>query len=170
MQPFSPGLKKWCKDHPDFTKALKIIYPERFITFQAISTSSTATYPNDEIIGVYAVDYGIKKPRYKQDFIVNIGRNDDNFILYTSKQSGLQVKYIKHINDFFATYGKDGSYTDTHWPTFDQLPDELKPRAEITMKLAQKLKIIGLKNITKDDINRVYDKLRDLNGAESHWL
>lgn len=170
MQPFSDGLKQWCRDHPEFTKALKIIYPERFITLQAVSTSYTDNSPADEVIGVYAVDYGVKSPRYKQDFVINLDKRDTDFVLYTGRPGENQGKYVKHIKEFFMTYGKNGHYADTHWPTFEQLPEELKPRAKDAMRLAIRLKELGIKKLTANEINQVYCKLTSLKDIEAHWF
>jgi hypothetical protein len=42
MMPFSDELKQWCNNHSEFADALKIIYPERFITLQAIAIHPTS--------------------------------------------------------------------------------------------------------------------------------
>ncbi len=101
MQPFSNELKSWCASHPEFLKALKIIYPHRFLTLQALVTSYSPNYPDDEVIGIYIYDFSTKIPKFKQDFIVNKGKTNNKFILYTRYSP--QSKFIKYINEFFET-------------------------------------------------------------------
>jgi len=143
IQPFSPGLIQWCKDHPDFTKALKIIYPEKFISLGMVVVSYPPYCPNDQVIGYYTYHYGMKVPKFKQDFIVNVGKRDSDFILYTRQNLVPQNRYIKDINDFFTTYGKDGNYLRAHHVKFEDIPEEAKSRAVQAKALGDKLKTLG---------------------------
>src|SRR3989338_6890658 len=121
MMPFAYELKVFCKSNPSFQKALKIIYFDRFITLQVITTSYSPNFPNDEVIGIYVYDYGLKKPQFKQDFIVNKEGKKKEFILFTGLSNVVDNKYVRHINDFLATYGKGGYFVNAHRPKFEEL-------------------------------------------------
>lgn len=43
MMPFSDALKKYCKDYPEFLKALKIVAYDRFIALEELKVSGTFT-------------------------------------------------------------------------------------------------------------------------------
>ena len=100
--PFSQEIIDWCRVYPEFQKGLKALASERFLHLGAI----IITHPpgtNDEVIGIYAYDYKNNPPLFKQDFIVNVGETNKDFILYTGFPKGVQnTKYVKHINDFFS--------------------------------------------------------------------
>ena len=105
MMPFAKELKSWCNTHPKFAKALKIIYSERFITLQAIITSYSPNFPEDEVIGILVYDYQANPPCFKQDFIVNIGGKKKEFVLYTGAPKLIEDRNIKHINHFLKKVG-----------------------------------------------------------------
>ncbi|OGH17945.1 MAG: hypothetical protein A2868_03355 [Candidatus Levybacteria bacterium RIFCSPHIGHO2_01_FULL_40_15b] len=160
MMPFSRELIEWCKKYPDFTKALKIIYPEKFITLGAVVTSQSPNYPEDEVIGIYTYAYKLKTPIYKQDFVINKERHNKEFILYTRHQSPNSSKYIKDINDFYATYGKGGHYVKSHHLSFEELPEEIRPRAVEAIDLARRVQITGLRRLSQKHLKKVYRKVR----------
>lgn len=162
MMPFPRELKEFCKTHPDFGKALKIIYFDRFITLQAVGTSYSPNFPQDEVIGIYVYDYGLKIPRFKQDFIININGQKKEFILYTGLSSVVDNKYVKYINDFFATYGKGGYYQGAHHPKFEEFSEELKERALRVITLAARRKKEGFVKITMEQTQAIYEKLLKL--------
>ena len=141
--PFSDGLKKWCKDHSDFTKALKITHPERFISLGMVIITYPPHKPNDKVIGFYSYDYSVNKPRFKQDFIVDIGKRDDYFVLYTRQKVVKNNKYIRDINEFFKTYGKDGNYLRSHWVEANDIPKEAQDRAKQAELLGKRIKKAG---------------------------
>jgi hypothetical protein len=135
MMPFSEQLVAWCKAHSEFQAALKNIYADKFISLQAIVTS----YPKsstDEVIGIYTYNYTSKTSIFKQDFVVNKNKENKEFILYTRWKSS---KYVKDVQDFFAIYGKDGSYVNSHHLKLEQLPKEIKFRGEDAIKLVAKM-------------------------------
>lgn len=170
FMPFSRQLLNWCKLHPEFQNALKVIYSERFISLGAIVTSYSPNYPNDEVIGVYAYDYKLKNPLFKQDFIVNIGKLDNEFILYTRNAKGSSTKYVKDINDFYATYGKGGYYLNSHHLTLEQLPQELRERGESAIKLAQKVQNGGYIKPDQKHVNKVYGEvMEEKKGVWANW-
>ena len=69
--PFREEILAWCKLHPEFQKALKVLTSERFLHLGMVMIS----YPsgtNDQVIGVYAYDYKNNPQLFKQDFIVDL--------------------------------------------------------------------------------------------------
>ncbi len=160
MMPFADELKLFCKSNPGFRRALKIIYFDRFITLQAITTSCSPNFPNDEVIGIYIYDYGLKKPQFKQDFIVNKDRQKKEFVLYTGLSEVVDNKYVKHINDFLASYGKGGYYVNAHRPKLEEFTGVLKERALRAINLAEKRKKDGFIRITPEYAEKIYQKLK----------
>jgi hypothetical protein len=159
--PFANELKAWCKSHPDFYQALKIIYAARFIHLGGIVTSYSlkSKYPNDEIIGIIAYDYQIKSPQFKQDFIINKGKKYNEFVLYTRSPNG-SSKWVKDINEFYTIYGKEGEYANSHHMTLDDLPnDDFKRRGLRAIELAKSL--VGGKFVrpSQEKVNDLYLKL-----------
>lgn len=168
MMPFPQELKEFCKTHPDFGNALKIIYFDRFITLQAVGTSCSPNFPEDEVIGIYVYDYGLKNPQFKQDFIVNKGRQKREFVLYTGLSSVVDNKYIKHINDFMSTYGKGGYYQGAHRPKFEEFSGKLKERALKAIALADRRKREGFVKITMEQAQEIYKKLHKIKRDNKH--
>lgn len=159
MMPFSEELLNWCKTHPEVLAALKIIYAEKFISLQAIVTSYPSNYPDDEVIGIYTYDYQRKNPVFKQDFIVNKGKLNKEFILFTRNPVG-SSKYVKDINDFFATYGKGGYYINSHHLFLEELPAEIRERGKDAMKLAEKMKGADLRIAPQKHIDKIYQQVK----------
>lgn len=110
--PFSDEIIRWCHDHPEFKEALKVSNPDRFYPLGMVQTSTPSTHPEDFIIGFTAYDMISRK--FKQDFIVDVGSRHNNFVLYTNLPSKDFGKYVHHINEFYAIYGKNGNYAGTH--------------------------------------------------------
>lgn len=157
MMPFSRQILSWCKEHPEFQKALKIIYSDRFISLGAVVISCSPNYPDDEVIGIYSYDYKIKNPKFKQDFIVNKGRLNREFVLYTRNPGGQSSKYVKDINDFYGTYGRGGFYYNSHHLTLAQLPEEIRDRGKRAIKLAEKIQRMGgFLKPSQDQIDRIH--------------
>lgn len=163
MMPFSKQLKEWCKIHPEFAEALKINYPTRFITLQAITISYSHLIPEDEVIGVYTYDYQSKPGKFKQDFIVNKSNQNKEFILFTRLPSRKYSKYVKDISEFFAIYSKGKYYIDSHHVIFKNLPNSIKPRAAQAIKLAESLRKTGLRKLTEKELAGFESKIKKLN-------
>lgn len=159
LQPFSDELNSWCKAHQDFFTALKNIYPEKFVSPAMIITSYPPT--GDEVIGVFTYHHEMKKPIFKQDFIVNVGRTNTEFILYTRNPNG-SSKHVKDINDFYAKYGRYGYTKSQHHLSLDELPIQLQERAKQAMRLAEKLKIGYHQKIPQEHIERVYREVIEI--------
>jgi len=170
MMPFADKLKAFCSKYPNFKNALKIIYTERFITLQAISTSYSPNYPNDEVIGIYVYDYGLKHPIFKQDFIVNKNGTGNQFVVYTGLGSVVDGKQIKHINEFINTYGKGGHYKDAHHPKYADFTGELKYRADRAIKIGEERIKKGNPPITNEKVQEVYRQYIDLKNTSPKIL
>jgi hypothetical protein len=159
LQPFSEELVTWCKTHLDFFKALKNIYPEKFVSPAMIVTS----YPTngDEVIGVYTYHHEIKTPIFKQDFIINVGRADKEFVLYTRNPTG-SSKNVKDINEFFAKYSKYGYTKEAHHLTLEQLPEQLQDRAKKAIAFAEKLKTGLPQQVPQALIDKIYKEVMEI--------
>lgn len=169
MMPFSTQLIEWCQQRPEFQAALKIIYSDRFISLQAIVTSYSPYFPEDEVIGVYTYDYKQKTPLFKQDFIVNIGKRDNEFVLYTRNPKGNNSKYVKDISIFYETYGKGAYYVNSHHLTLDQLPEEIRERGSRAIQLAEKIRRLG--GFVKPHQSQIDKTHRDLISVQRKtWL
>jgi hypothetical protein len=164
MMPFPKELREFCKTNPSFSKALKIIYFDRFIALQAVGTSYSPNYPEDEVIGIYVYDYGLKNPKFKQDFIINKRGQKKEFVLYTGLSSVVDNKYVRHINEFLAKYGKGGYYKNAHWPKFEEFSGKLKERALSAIELANKRKKDGYIKINPQQAEEIFNKLKALRG------
>lgn len=166
MMPFSEEIKRYCKKYPSFFNALKVINFNRFITLQVVMITHSPNYPQDEVIGVYVYDYMSKTPRFKQDFIVNVGGKGEEFVLYTGLSSAVDGKRVKHINDFFEKYGKNGYYENTHWQDLEQLPEQFRERAKKAIALGEKRKIAGNPNIPQERIEEIIKKWNSVDGVD----
>lgn len=162
LMPFSPELVDWCKTHPEFMGALKNIYAEKFISLGGIVTSYSPNYPNDEVIGVYTYDYKRKNPVFKQDFIINKGKQNKEFILFTRNFKNGSSKYVKDIHEFYDTYGKGEFYVNSHHLSFEELPDKIKPRGQDAIKLANKLKGSSLIKPSQEIIEKIYLQVKSV--------
>ena len=100
----------------------------------------------------------MKKPIFKQDFIVNINNNNQEFLIYTRNPKG-SSKWVKDINEFFIKYGKNGNYANSHHPKFEDLPAEIKNNALRTIKLGEKIKSMGYEKPPQDKINQIYKEV-----------
>jgi len=167
MMPFSEELVVWCRSHPEFLSALKNIYSDKFISLGAIVTSYSPNCPTDEVIGIYTYDYQRKTPIFKQDFVVNKGKLNQEFTLFTRSKAG-SSKYVKDINDFFRTYGKGGFYANSHHLKLEDLPNEIKGRGMEAIKLAEKMKGASLGKISQKHIDNIYKEVRLVKNNE--WL
>lgn len=159
FQPFSDELISWCNKHPEFLTALKNVHPNNFISPSVIILSYPST--GDQVIGVYSYHHRIKTPIFKQDFIVNMGFKNTEFILYTRNPCG-SSKYVKDIQTFFDKYGQYGYLKSHHHLTLDELPSEVKERALSTIVLAEKVKDLDISKISQEQINKLYSEVKAL--------
>lgn len=163
--PFSKELVSWCKAYPDFAKALKIIYPEKFLTLGAVATSFCSYNPADEVIGIYAYAYRMKRPIFKQDFVINKENLNKEFVLYTRFPS--KSNMIKDISEFYKTYGQDNNYFNTHHLTFDQLPGKVKPAGLRAIRLAERILKYGLLIDDPSRTGRIYNEI--IKAKKGNW-
>lgn len=153
--PFSDPMIKWCDNHTEFKEALKIIYPDRFITLQAIVVSYSPYKPKDQVVGIFAYDYQKNQNIFKQDFIVNTDSKNEKFTLYTRLPKHNYSKYVRDINEFYSTYAKGTHYANTHHPKLEDLPPELQERAKRVIALADRLKTTDLKQLSEKEIGEI---------------
>jgi len=122
--PFSKELKSFMINNKEFTKATKLYNSHSYYCLPFIITSSTPSFPEDEVIGIWFVNKTDKGPRYKQDFIV---RKKESFVLYTSKHYA-RGKHVEPLKNFFEKYGENGKYYHSenrwqhHYKTLKDLP------------------------------------------------
>jgi len=159
MMPFSDELSAWCKANPEFLVALKNIHADKFISLMAIVTSCSPNFPDDEVIGIYTYDYQGKNPVFKQDFIVNKGKLNQEFLLFTRNPAG-SSRYVKDINEFFTAYGKGGYYTNSHHLSLEDLPAEIRERGKQAIRFAEKMKGARLRKVPQDHIDKIYKQLK----------
>lgn len=139
--PFSDSLKNFMLTHSGFFQSLKLSSPNRFTSIPLIITSHTPMgHPRyqDEVIGMWYLDKSGQQCRrhrrickFKQDFIVNLGTLNIEFVSYTENKS--VGKYVRPLSEFFKHYGNrgkfyhDGSEWQHHYGSIDELPSgELK--------------------------------------------
>jgi hypothetical protein len=158
LTPFPQQLIDWCKSHPDFSDALKNVYPEKFISAGVIIEHPpirVGEYAGDVVIGVYTYHHEIKKPVFKQDFIVYNGRD---YILYSRNPAG-NKKYVKDINEFYKKYGQYGHVESDHHLTLEELPIELQRRGRQAIDLAERMNLGSSQEIPQELIDKTYKEV-----------
>lgn len=136
--PFSDELCLFMDKNPKFFNSLKLANSKRFEFIPLIFTSHTPKlHPKskDEVIGMWYLDKDKKKCKehnivclFKQDFVVNIGYKNKEFISYSTNNN--KGKYIKPIKVFFRLYGENGKYYHKgnqwqhHYRNVKDLPNE----------------------------------------------
>jgi len=163
MQPYHPRLKEFCLVNSEFAKSLKSLHAERFVSLGAIVVSQCPLIPEDEIIGFYVYDYGANPKIFKQDFIVNVGCKNQEFIIYTRFSGTTKSKNIRDISHFYnkyPTYPKN-----SHHPKFEELPKEIQPRALQAINLANRIIDRGgpVSEISDEEYTRFDLELKKLN-------
>lgn len=173
--PFSAELIAWCDSHFEIKHALKVANPDRFIALGQVTTSSSSNKPDDQVIGFYAYDYVAEQ--FKQDFIVNVGGTNTEFVLYTrlpKEDKDLHGRYVKDINEFFAVYGRRGDYAGTHYPSIDEIAGLNNPvltdRAQRYVVLGTRLKSDGLNPVTQDQLRNTLRNIRAAKAHSRHWV
>lgn len=145
MQPYAEEIKQLCRLNQNFANALKSLRSDRFISFGAIITSraysihSLAESEPDEVIGLLV--YDLERNMFKQDFIVNVEKKYKVFRIYTRYKGVEKSKIIRDITHFYQEYPMYSK--DSHHPTFDQIPDAIKPRAISAVKLGERILALG---------------------------
>jgi hypothetical protein len=137
--PFSDEIIAWCHKYPEFKEALKVSNPDRFHALGMVLTSVPSAKPADYVVGFVA--YDMVKKQFKQDFIVDVGNQHDEFVLYTKLPSKHYGKYVQSMKSFYTIYGKNGSYKGAHHFDLQYLLDmgneDLSERARLVIKKGQ---------------------------------
>lgn len=94
--PFSNSPVKWCQGYSNFKTGLKFANSGDFLALGLILTSSVPHKPNDGVIGFLV--YDMKQKIFEQDFIVNVGKANTKFILYSNEICSLTtvIQYFGH--------------------------------------------------------------------------
>lgn len=164
MMPFSPAIQKWFLEQPELAAALKILNADRFIALGGISITSSPLKPDDEVVGFFVYDYRQGTGLIKQDFIVNIGGEDKEFVLYTRLPVPNYGKFVKPIQEFDVVYGGNGQYyKDSHHPKLETLDPRIAARVPKAIELAKKRVDFG-SPVTKSqaELDDIDSKLRQL--------
>jgi hypothetical protein len=163
MQPFPQELKDLCFKHPEFLEQLKLVWPDRFVSLLSIISTESPLVPSDEVIGFWVLDYSGNKPLFKEDYIVDVGKQKKEFHLYTGRKTGNGGKYIHNMTDFTIKYGGNGQYyANSHHATYDQLAPDLIPHADRPLKIAEMWRNLGVKIATQEELEEISSKLTKL--------
>jgi hypothetical protein len=151
--PLSDQLCAFMDVHPEFHESLKLHNTKRFHFLRCILSSGLPSgehHADDEVIGLWYLDkqnllrlsgdraraISERRPFFKQDFIVNVGSREAEYVSYTAEsifeqiQKKIQTPYIRLIDDFFLQYGKGGAYYHNglrwqhEYPDVEDLPAE----------------------------------------------
>ena len=107
--PLSPGLRSRLQSDVDFYQSLKLANRERFVFLDFIIISrlpQDAPYPEDQVLGFWYFDRVSQV--FKQDFVVNVGSKDNQFVSYSRKNNN--GPFIRPIKEFFEKYGDGQRY------------------------------------------------------------
>lgn len=163
--PFSDNLVKWCQKHPNFKSGLKFDNSDRFLALGLILTSPSPPHkPDDEVIGFLV--YDMKQKIFKQDFIVNIGKRNVKFILYSKRPDNNYDNYSQPIEGFYVEYGANGQYyKDTHHYTVAQAKllnydSKFQERLDSTLRIANSIEQYGTNSITQAQLQAAIDGIK----------
>jgi len=169
--PFSDEIIKWCHSHPGFKDGLKVTNPDNFYALGMVQTSFTENRPGDLVIGFISYDMTAKV--FKQDFIVDLGERHNEFVLYTKLPRNFtgrrDPKYVKHINEFYSIYGRDGNYASTHHVDLKHIDElakrinnpELSARARRAIDSSERIVLAGgRRHITQQELHKTLAKIR----------
>ncbi|HEV7454986.1 MAG TPA: hypothetical protein VGO07_07040 [Candidatus Saccharimonadales bacterium] len=161
--PFSDEIIAWSHAHPEFKEALKVTNPDRFYPLGMITTTHTKNVPDDLVIGFIA--YDMQTEIFKQDFIVDIGNKHREFVLYSKHPEKRYGKYVHHIKDFYARYGQNGDYANTHHIDLDYIlamgNDELSERTQRAVKTSKEIVAAGgRREVSQQELRGTLAKIR----------
>jgi hypothetical protein len=141
--PISDDLLNFMDAHPDFEESLKLSNTDRFVCLNHFILSQqppSTTHHQDQVVAMwYADKWNIRsgiQPFFKQDFVVNLGMRNQEFVSYTSKRS--HPPYVYSLSAFFAKYGDGDKYYHRqgskpwvhHYNDISDLPEDDHLRAE----------------------------------------
>lgn len=123
--PFHTTITDYLLGHPDFKERLKLYNTQDFAPLQTIIITGIEEYPNDEVIGLFALQRSRAKRNRRtfiQDYLV-WHKGTDTFTHYTTQHKG--VNDVQHIKEFWKKYGMGKYYGTTpehpdrgdHWYT-----------------------------------------------------
>lgn len=166
-------LKNWCKSHPEFLEALKVIASTRFLHLGAV-----VHYPKDKVLGIYTYDYQIKNPKFKQDYIEYSDITNPTFILYTAyvRSHGGPSKWVKDIKEFFKKIRGYDKGAGSHHLTFEELLsiEGLTPilveRARWAIKKGEELKKTGVRKLTDQELREWLDEVKRVKQKEKWYV
>lgn len=121
--PFSQEIENWVLENKDVQQSLKLLYPERFVSFAG---TSVVDYPHGvQLVGIFSVDSQLNSGlMVKQDFII---REAGTFILHTtlpSDKTNLYSTRVRPVNSISEE--KFPGIRDKHHPQGTQgVPPEL---------------------------------------------
>lgn len=161
--PFRNELVEWIRKHPEFKEGLKFSNPDTFLTLGAVVRSFSPDHPDDEVIGFFT--YDTNKKFFKQDFIVNVGNTNTEFILYSKQPNKKYGKYVQHFNGFKAKYAINGHYQNVHHLTLADLDamnnSQLSERARSAVALAERIEAAGgRKQPSAEELADTLNKIR----------
>lgn len=162
--PFSDEIIAWCHKHPEFKEALKVSNPDRFHAIGMVLTSTPNAKPEDYVIGFVA--YDIVEKQFKQDFIVDVNNQHNEFVLYTKLPSKLYGKYVQSMKSFYAIYGKNGSYKNAHHFDIQYLLDmgnvDLSERARLVVRKGRAIiEAGGRRPVDQIELKETLAKIRE---------
>lgn len=161
--PFSDQIIAWCHAHPEFKEALKVTSPDRFYPLGMVTITYTKNVPGDKVIGfmAYDMDAGI----FKQDFIIDVGSKEREFVLYTRHPQRRYNRHVRDIKEFYARYGKNGDYADTHHVDLQYIQGmgntELSERAKRAIEKSRQIVAAGGRRpISQQELRETLAKIR----------
>jgi hypothetical protein len=171
--PFSDQIIAWCHDHPEFKQALKVTNPDRFYPLGMVTVTKTKNVPEDKVIGFVA--YDMDAQIFKQDFVVDVGSKEREFVLYTRHPQRKYDRHVRDINDFYARYGKNGDYADTHHVDLAHIMaignTELSERAQRAVKTSQQIVAAGGRRpISQQELRETLAKIRAEKAKDPHHI
>ncbi len=171
--PFSDQIIAWCHAHSDFKEALKVTNPDRFYPLGMVTVTYTKNVPGDKVIGfmAYDMDAGI----FKQDFIVDVGSKEREFVLYTRHPQRRYNWYVRDIKEFYARYGKNGDYANIHHVDLQYIQGmgntELSERAQRAVeKSRQIIAAGGRRPVPQQELRETLAKIRAEKAKDSNHI
>ena len=166
--PFSDEIIAWCQLHPEFMDALKVTNPDRFYALGMVTTSFTKNVPGDRVIGFMA--YDMVSEKFKQDFIVDVNDQHEEFVLYTRLPNRNYGRYVHDINEFYSRYGRNGDYANTHHVDLAHIQGmgnkELSERAARTVQTAARITAAGgRRQVSQEELEDTLAKIRAAKAA-----
>lgn len=121
--PFAQTIKTWVLENPDVQQSLKLMYPERFVSFAG--TSVVDYQHGAQLVGIFSVDSHLERGlKVKQDFIV---QEAGTYTLYTTlpkEKNDLYSTRVRPVNSL-SEKGFPGIRSKHHPKGWEDIPKEL---------------------------------------------